>query len=294
MNKNKDQVLKKHNAELKIQVAEKVRQLKIETALERVRVVAMRMKQPDNMLRICKTISQQLKKLGVKEIRNIQTAIFYEHRGTYMNYQYYAKHNKTFITDTIYTDHKVALDFAAQMLKGKGKFYITHIRGKKVKDWIAYQKKTNVFIDKYLYTASSLNYYWYSLGPVALGISTYFPLTEEEENLFKRFLTVFELAYRRYLDIEQAEAQAREAKIEAALERIRARALAMHNSEELIDVAKVLREQMGLLGQPELETSAVHLYEEDTENILSWRAFRLGTDTKSKISYGHIDRKSVV
>ena len=96
------------------------------------------MKEPADMLKICRTISLQLKKLGVKEIRNIQTAIFYEQRGTYMNYQYYAKHNKTFITDTIYTDHKVALDFAGQMLKGKGKFYITHIKGrKKVKDWIA-------------------------------------------------------------------------------------------------------------------------------------------------------------
>jgi len=98
-----------------------------------------------------------------------------------MNYQYYAKHNKTFITDTIYTDHKVAKAFATQMLQGKGKFYITHIKGKKVKDWITYQKGTNVFIDKYLYTATSLSYYWYSLGPVALGISTYSPLTGEEE-----------------------------------------------------------------------------------------------------------------
>ena len=90
-------------------------------------------------------------------------------------------------------------------------------------DWIAYQKTTNVFIDDYLNTASSLNYYWYSLGPVALGISTYEPLKEEETSLFKRFLKVFELSYTRYLDIEQAIAQAREAQIEAALEKVRSR-----------------------------------------------------------------------
>ena len=56
---------------------------------------------------------------------------------------------------------------------------------------------------------------------MALGISTYQPLNEGDKILFKRFLKVFELAYRRYLDIEQAEAQAKEARIETALERVR-------------------------------------------------------------------------
>lgn len=114
-----------------IELEEKNSELEIETSLERVRTVAMAMKQPGDMLSVCKTISQQLQKLGVKEIRNIQTAIFYEERSSYMNYQFYAKHKKTFITDTVYTDHKVQKAFAAQMLKGKGKFYITHIKGKK-------------------------------------------------------------------------------------------------------------------------------------------------------------------
>ncbi len=196
--------LRKENTQLReavkrrtIELEEKNSELKVETALEKVRAVAMGMKNRADMLKICKTISQQLKKLGVKETRNVQTAIFYEEQGTYMNYEYYAKHNKTIITDVSYTNHTIHRKFAAQMLKGKGEFFNTHIKGKKkIADWIAYQKTTNVFIDKYLKTASSLSYYWFSLGPVALGISTYHPLTEEETDLFKRFLKVFELAYR--------------------------------------------------------------------------------------------------
>ena len=97
--------------------------------------------------------------------------------------------------------------------------------------------------------ASSLNYYWFSLGPVALGISTYHPLTEVEIDLFKRFLKVFELAYRRYLDIEKAEAQAREAEIELSLERVRARTMAMQKSDELAETAQVLFEQFSELGE---------------------------------------------
>jgi hypothetical protein len=38
------------------------------------------------MIEICRIISQQLLRLGIKEIRNVQTAIFYD-RGTYMNYE---------------------------------------------------------------------------------------------------------------------------------------------------------------------------------------------------------------
>src|SRR5664279_1163156 len=124
------------------------RELEIESSLERVRTVAMSMNKPDDMLEVCKTISLQLQSLGVKEIRNVQTAIFYPARGTYMNYEYYAKHDKTFVTETIYTNHEVAKAFAEKMFKGKGEVFITHINGKKeVKDWLDYQKTTNVFID---------------------------------------------------------------------------------------------------------------------------------------------------
>jgi hypothetical protein len=51
----------------------------------------------------------------------------------------------------------------------------------------------------------------------------------------------------RYLDLQKAEAQARQAHIETAMEKVRARALAMQKPEELIEVAQVLRKEMGLL-----------------------------------------------
>ncbi len=243
--------IKKENQQLReavkrrtIELEQKNRELEIETALEKVRTIAMGMKEPADMLDVCKTISLQLQSLSVKDIRNVQTAIFYVNKGTYMNYQYYARHHKTFITETIYTDHKIAKAFAAKMLTGKGEFYITHIKGQKVKDWLVYQKTTNVFIDRFLEKARSLNYYWHSLGPVALGISTYSPLNKDELSLFNRFLNVFELAYTRYLDIEQALVQAKEARIELALERVRARAMAMQNSDELAELVTVVFKEL--------------------------------------------------
>ena len=72
--------------------------------------------------------------------------------------------------------------------------------------------------------------------------------TEEQQAIVKRFAKEFSSAYRRFLDIEKAEAQAREAHIEAALERVRSRSMAMHNSDEIGEVAKILFEQLNSLG----------------------------------------------
>jgi signal transduction histidine kinase len=261
------QAIKRRTAELE----NKNRELEIETALEKVRSAAMGMQQPGDMLQICESISLQLQKLGIKEVRNVQTAVFYPQRGTYMNYEFYTRHNKNFITQTSYTNNRIHKAFAVKMQKGKGEFFKTHIKGQKVKEWIAYQKTTNVFIDKYLNTAPSLNYYWHSLGPVALGISTYMPLSAQALQVFDRFRNVFQLSYLRYLDIEKAAAQAMEAKVEAALEKVRSSSLAMHKSEELKLVAMIVFEKLKELGLT-FDVSGIQLYEERTKDIVQWVA----------------------
>ena len=215
------------------ELTEKNHELEIEAALERVRTVALAMKEPADMLGICHIISDQLESLGVQEIRNVQTAIFYESKGTYLNFEFYRLHNKSLITEVDYRNHDIQREFSGQMLTGAGALFTRHIEGKELTEWYAFQQTTNQFPDTHLAIASSLNYYWYSMGAVALGISTYVPLVDEHIGLFKRFRNVFELSYRRYLDIEKAEAQVREVQIELALERVRARAMAMQSSEEL-------------------------------------------------------------
>jgi signal transduction histidine kinase len=78
-----------------------------------------------------------------------------------------------------------------------------------------------------------------------------FSLTEfttEATSIFIRFVNVFGQTYRRYLDLQKAEAQAKEAQIEAALERVRSRTLAMQKSDELAETAAVLFQQLITLG----------------------------------------------
>jgi len=252
------------------------RELEIESALERVRAVALTMMKPEDMLGVCKVISKQLEFLKVRDVRNVQTAIFYETKGIYVNYEFYARHDKEFVTEVEYATHAVSQNFAERMLKGSNQVWMYSFKGQEVKDWLNYQKGTNVFIDTYLENAETLNYYWYSLGPVGIGMSSYTPLQEEEIELFKRFRNVFELAYRRYLDIEKAEAQAREAQIQLALERVRARTMAMHHSHELAEVASLLFEQVKQLGI-ETYASGFNIWDKEHTNLVSWMSNPTGS-----------------
>ena len=93
---------KQKNADLENAVEEKTadlviknRELEIEGALEKVRSSALAMKEPVDMLEVCRIISDQLELLNVNDIRNIQTAIINESKGIYLNYEYFTPYKRT-------------------------------------------------------------------------------------------------------------------------------------------------------------------------------------------------------
>ena len=118
--------------------------------------------------------------------------------------------------------------------------------------------------------------------------------TKEEEEILYRFARVFEQTYTRFLDLQKAETRAKEAQIEAALERVRSRAMAMQSSEELKDVAYELRKQLGSLDIRELETCVIILYEGSAEYVTSWSASKSpNTDSGFVISEVRFPKKGV-
>ena len=84
-----------------------------------------------------------------------------------------------------------------------------------------------------------------------------------EEEIFKRFAQVFDQTYTRFLDLQKAEAQAREAQVNLAVERVRARALAMFKSEEILQVVNKLKEEIMGLDIPNVAAATIHLREAD-------------------------------
>ena len=89
------------------------------------------------------------------------------------------------------------------------------------------------------------NYFFFSSGYI--GLHTLDDLSETEIDMLKRFAAVFQQTYTRFLDLQKAEEQAREAKIEAALERVRSRSMGMHKSNELRDVVRLLYKEFRIL-----------------------------------------------
>ncbi|HVT85000.1 MAG TPA: hypothetical protein VHD35_07340, partial [Chitinophagaceae bacterium] len=112
-----------------------------------------------------------------------------------------------------------------------------------------------------------------------INVASLEPLSDEHFDILLRFAKVFDLTYTRFLDLKKAEEQAREAKIEAALERVRSRAMAMHTSQQLKEVAREMRTQLSLLGQKELETCAIHLWGDSPDQFEGWAALRSPDNT---------------
>jgi serine phosphatase RsbU (regulator of sigma subunit) len=260
------------------------RELEIETALERVRAIALGMKEPADMLEVCRVISNQLIFLGVKNIRNVQTAIIDEEKGTYLNYQYFSAYDIKIFEETKFYQYPKALEMAETMKKSADAFFSGSMTGEELVTFREWRKKDNQFPDPLLDETTAVYYNFYSIGPGGLGLTTYNKLPEANLKIFKRFHNVFTLAYRRFIDIEKAIAQAREAQIELALERVRAKTMAMHKSEELKEVIQVVYEQFVHLNINIEHTGFIVDYKA-SDDMHIWLADQNGAPSEVTIPY---------
>ncbi len=263
---------------LDLQNAEaQAREAKIEAALERVRSRSMAMHKSEELPEVIQLVFEQLRQLNYQidsaqfdvnfresDDINIWTAVPGQPYPTRQHIPYF--NNPVFNSVKHAKESGLTVSADNFTFEEKNQFF----------DY--FFKHTNVPEErrKFVLSAPSWSRLVVYLDRTYLGIQNYSGIqySEAEHAVLFRFAKVFEQTYTRFLDLQKAEAQAREAQIEAALERIRAKALAMQTSNDLLGVANVLREQMGRLGQPDLESSIVHLYNESPETIEVWYAYR--------------------
>lgn len=123
------------------------------------------------------------------------------------------------------------------------------------------------------------------------------PYSEEENDILKRFARVFEQTYTRFLDLKKAEAQAREAQIETALERVRSRTMAMHESDELAEAASVLFQQLQGLGVLALRRCFILIIDEVASTIQLWYTSEQGESNATSFTVpaeGHFVNKRII
>src|SRR6185369_3222811 len=93
----------------------------------------------------------------------------------------------------------------------------------------------------------------------------------EFHDVFKRFAAVFEQTYTRFLDLQKAEVQSKEAQIELGLERVRARAMAMQRSDELSDLVDTVFKELTKLDFA-LNWCIINIIDESSLSNTVWAA----------------------
>ena len=253
------------------------REAKIEAALERVRARSMSMHKSGELQEVIQVVYEQFVQLNMPV----------EHAGFIIDYKervdmhiWLADRQSIPGQVTIpYFDSPHWNSFVEAKEKGR-EFFANHLNFEEKNKF--YQELFSLFpgvqaeARDYYLNAPGLAISTVLLNDIGLYIENFSgtPYTDEENATLMRFGKVFQQTYTRFIDLQKAEALAREAQVEAGLERVRAKALAMQQPEELKDVAEVLRFEMGLLGVEELETCSIYIHEEQAEKSECWYALK--------------------
>jgi len=235
---------------LDLQRAEaQAREAQIEAALERVRSRSMAMHHSGDLQEVIKVVAEQFIALGLRfDTTNFADVLPDGSWNVWISTPIQAYPAQIFVPHfkhRIFTEEDEMIssgkDFLARQytVEEKNSFF-RHFFENTVARSIPQARK------EYVYGAKGFIRSSFRLKNIWFAIATYdgIPYSVEENAVFRRFATVFEQAYTRFLDLQKAEAQAKEAQIEASLERVRAKAMAMHSSQDLVDTIQVFYREL--------------------------------------------------
>jgi len=270
------------------------RETQIELALERSRNQSMLMKHSDELNQTSRVFHEQLEILGIEsefsylwlpdedKMEHLFHATWHENKKGIIVYK-----NKEVIYPLDKTEPSIAACYVAW--ESGEHVHLNPVAPSEVEDYFATwdellhevdKFKPELFPDGIYYVDAYMKY-------GCFGIMIKREISGDEKKILGRFAVEFERAYTRFLDLKKSEIQTREAKIETALERVRARAMAMQQPEELKEVAEVLRHEMGLLGVEELETCSIYINDKKKEQAECWYALKDIRNTKKKLVSDH-------
>ncbi len=255
------------------------RELAIEAALESVRTVALGMRKPEELLNVCGTLFRELQRLGFGDLRNTMINIHHDEEEYFQNYDF-SELSGASLTNISYEDpHPAIAKYLSQIGKRTDAFAEVRITAQEMVEWREFRRRNGEREDPALGNAASLYYYFYSIGIGAIGVSMFAPATGDQLGLLRRFRNVFDFAYRRYMDLALAEAQAREAQIEAAMEKVRGRAMAMHGSNDLAAATAVIYGELRRLGIESVRCGVVLLSKESRRARVFATSASAGSDS---------------
>jgi signal transduction histidine kinase len=296
MNKNDQTTTTRTDTDWQTQLNEKnsaiqrlERELKIEAALERVRARAMAMQNSNELSALVDTVFKELTKLdfalnwcmiNIIDESSLSNMVWAANPDTekvpesyHMKFEDYPFHHAMMKT---YKERKSKYVYVIEGLEKKeyDEYLFNDTAFRKVPPQAQAASRA---MEKYVVSFTFSNFG----GLQTVGNQ---PLSEVNLDILERFGKVFDLTYTRFNDLLKAEAQSRESQIQLALERVRARTMAMQKSEELKDVIQVVYDQFVYLHINIEHTGFIIDYKErDDMNI--WLADRHEVPTRLVIPY---------
>ncbi|MEX0997353.1 MAG: ATP-binding protein [Flavobacteriaceae bacterium] len=244
---------------LDLQKAEaQAKEAKIEASLEKVRTVALSLKKSDDMLEIAQVLYEQLLELGFTDIRNAIIDIHNDENETFLDYDY-SHDMSSAVTEFSFYGDPVIEQQIKKVQSSNDAFFEIELKGNELEELIETRLRNGEKDDPRLHKTDHLTYNLYSFGNGAIGISNFGILSNAQKEILKRFRNVFTFAYKRYTDLANAEAQAMEAKIEASLEKVRSVALGLNKSDDMLEVAQALYEQLFALDFNNIRNSIIDI-----------------------------------
>jgi signal transduction histidine kinase len=262
----KQQILAQQNETLENQVTERTaelaaknKDLEIEAALDKIRTVSLAMKRSDEIEAVVSILYEKLKELGLVFDGGAAIHVFEE--GSKDAAIWVVSPQQAPIRINLPYDKAAFVDNPIILDVWKAKETGQHIFNKNY----SFEEKNRYF--QYVFKHNDNNKIPEIGRNFILSVPGYTATFAAEQNsllganswtgelfaasefeLLKRVAKVFEQAYTRSLDLQKAEAQAREAQIEVALERVRSRTMEMQKSQELREVVATIYDQLQNLG----------------------------------------------
>jgi ribosome maturation protein Sdo1 len=262
------------------------REAQIEAALERVRSKAMAMQKSDDLSIAVATIFDELDKLKLGMLRCGIGILNKEKRTADVWTTTISEQGKTVqVSGDESMDIHPLLQGAFNAWLEQTDFSLV-LEGEELKKYYKALLGVNFKLpdsESKISETEGLKQYYYVTTFQAGGLfafrETDFP--DESKIVMKRFADVFNLTYTRFQDLQHAEAQAKEAKIETALERVRSRTMAMQRSDELAETAAIVFKQLINLG---IEPNRLYIaiIKDEKGNVEFW----ITDEDGSKVSSG--------
>ena len=248
-----------------VQAEIQAREAQIEAALERVRAQSMAMHKSDELAVTAAILFQQMTELGVtperlnicliKEADKILEVWATDQQGSKISHHFNASLDEPTTGKRVY-----------EAWREKRKSIVIDLSGKELNDWIRYVRevmgmsiKAELVREHRIHSVA-----FFSQGMILT--TTPEPLPKESIKLLERFADVFNLTYRRFLDLQKAEAQAREAVKQASLDRVRGEIASMRNSDDLNRITPVIWHELQALEVPFIR-SGVFIIDEKTQLV---------------------------